>query len=559
MKTLLLAVLFAAVPAAQAAADTASYYGVTISTTQQRALMAIVGSIEVSTSVVTKDDPAIILNGKQRRLTVADDDRVNVTTMSPTGFAGVGADLLRVSSVSIGAFYSNGNIRTNLGLAAGGAGDIWVEKAGDTMAGTLNMSSYMLTSSSDVSAAHYQINGNTVLSLLPGTGSLGVGANAGSVSTGDNNSFFGFGAGYSNTTGNKNSFLGYQTGYFNTAGSENSFFSSGAGISNTTGSQNSFLGYQAGMANQIGSANTVLGYRAGSAGADWVYSFSSSTIVGYQAGFNVTTGGDNTFLGWQAGFTVKTGTGNILIGYNADAAAGTNNLLNIGGKILGNLAPNGGITLPATSSMTVLATSAISKLLIGGQPSYSAKLDVAGNISNTGIITSSGTGSYLASVNIGTNTSQAGADLHIGHNSGATNGGLMIEELYPSSARKWFITPSYVNGGMTFRDETGNRNVLTLNATGYAGIGTDTPTEKLTVAGNFVVSDNANIGWGNRSSQIHSLNGASGYMRFFTNNTEQLRIGVVDIPIGGALCKNANGELSKCTSAVNASGNCTCP
>ena len=30
-------------------------------------------------------------------------------------------------------------LRTNLGLVAGGAGDIWVEKAGDTMTGDLYM------------------------------------------------------------------------------------------------------------------------------------------------------------------------------------------------------------------------------------------------------------------------------------------------------------------------------------------------------------------------------------------------------------------------------------
>jgi len=39
------------------------------------------------------------------------------------------------SSVALAGFYDNATIRTNLGLAAGGAGDIWVEKAGDTMTG----------------------------------------------------------------------------------------------------------------------------------------------------------------------------------------------------------------------------------------------------------------------------------------------------------------------------------------------------------------------------------------------------------------------------------------
>src|SRR3990167_8868444 len=38
-----------------------------------------------------------------------------------------------------------GTARTNLGLVAGGTGDIWVEKAGDTMGGTLNMGTNSIT------------------------------------------------------------------------------------------------------------------------------------------------------------------------------------------------------------------------------------------------------------------------------------------------------------------------------------------------------------------------------------------------------------------------------
>ena len=44
------------------------------------------------------------------------------------------------------------NARTNLGLVAAGAGDIWVEKAGDTMTGTLNAVAIASTSSITSSA-----------------------------------------------------------------------------------------------------------------------------------------------------------------------------------------------------------------------------------------------------------------------------------------------------------------------------------------------------------------------------------------------------------------------
>ncbi|MFA6316884.1 MAG: tail fiber domain-containing protein, partial [Elusimicrobiota bacterium] len=57
--------------------------------------------------------------------------------------------------------------RTTLGLIAGGAGDIWAEKAGDTMTGGLNFSAV----ASDITTAS-----NEDLALMPnGTGKVGVG------------------------------------------------------------------------------------------------------------------------------------------------------------------------------------------------------------------------------------------------------------------------------------------------------------------------------------------------------------------------------------------------
>jgi len=67
-------------------------------------------------------------------------------------------------------------------------------------------------------------------------------------------------------------------------------------------------------------------------------SFSSSTLVGYQAGYGLSTGSDNILLGWKAGYSVTTGTGNIIIGYNKDASSpDAKNELNIGGVLYGNL------------------------------------------------------------------------------------------------------------------------------------------------------------------------------------------------------------------------------
>ncbi|MEK6536900.1 MAG: hypothetical protein AABZ63_05400, partial [Actinomycetota bacterium] len=128
---------------------------------------------------------------------------------------------------------------------------------------TLQMGVYGVNTSSHISAAAYQINGSTMVAVLPGIDSIAYGVNAGSSSiTGGNyNTFIGNQAGALKTAGEYNSLLGYRAGYAD-GGSYNSFLGAQAGYS-TTGSNNSFLGYQAGYSNATGQYNSLLGYRAG--------------------------------------------------------------------------------------------------------------------------------------------------------------------------------------------------------------------------------------------------------------------------------------------------------
>jgi len=244
------------------------------------------------------------------------------------------------------------------------------DNLGSHVAGAaLQMGAYGIVTSSVITAARYQINGSTVLAILGGSGSFGVGVDITNVNTGNYNVFAGPGAGHSNTTGQQNAFLGYGSGYnnntapsntflgyiagqVNTTGSNNSFIGAAsggsntigalnvtlglqAGYMNTTGSNNSVVGSSAAYSNQTGSANAVFGNEAGRGGGG---SFSSSTIMGYRAGYGLTTGSDNIFVGFQAGYAVTSGTGNIVIGYSEDTyAAAVSNQLNIGGVIYGNL------------------------------------------------------------------------------------------------------------------------------------------------------------------------------------------------------------------------------
>jgi len=141
---------------------------------------------------------------------------------------------------------------------------------------------------------------------------LGLGAGY-TNTTSSWNTFLGFNAGYSNTTGNYNTFLGGRAGKNNTTGFDNTFLGGSAGYQNTTGYSNTFLGILAGGFNTTGYCNTFLGNQAG-----WYNTTGgSNTFMGYQAGGSNTTGSSNTFLGLMAGVFNTTGSGNVFLGYTA--------------------------------------------------------------------------------------------------------------------------------------------------------------------------------------------------------------------------------------------------
>lgn len=101
----------------------------------------------------------------------------------------------------------------------------------------------------------------------------------------------------------------------NTAG-ESVFIGASAGT-NTTGESNTFVGWGSGPVNTTGIYNTFIGRSAGNAYVNGTY----STIIGALSGLN-TTGSNNTFIGFGVGYNITSGSSNVCLGTSAGPLTG---------------------------------------------------------------------------------------------------------------------------------------------------------------------------------------------------------------------------------------------
>ncbi len=242
-----------------------------------------------------------------------------------------------------------------------------------------------------------------------GTANVFMGNFAGYANVGASyNLFLGNNAGQDNTTGEKNVILGSDAGYSNTIGNKNTFIGNLAGTSNLTGNSNLYAGFQAGYGNSDGSFNVFLGQNAGldaigsnntligNASGNLVNS-DYNTMVGFQTGYNTTTGAGNAFFGHQSGHENITGTDNTYIGPNAGYSntAGSYNVM-IGHEagyyeygsnklVIDNafsFTPNTGSLIYGDFSTDELRLNA--SVGISVAPSITYKLNVAGSVYVTG-------------------------------------------------------------------------------------------------------------------------------------------------------------------------------
>ncbi|MBF9237437.1 hypothetical protein I2I05_08505 [Hymenobacter sp. BT683] len=149
---------------------------------------------------------------------------------------------------------------------------------------------------------------NTSYGLLAGAGGLGItmlGASAGAVNTGNNNTFVGIGSGSANTSASNNAFIGSYAGQANTTGQNNVFLGHFAARNTTTGSSNVMIGSVVAQANTTGANNVFLGFGAGNSN---------------------TTGTNNIAIGSGAGPLTATLTNTVSLGTSARATT-TNTML----------------------------------------------------------------------------------------------------------------------------------------------------------------------------------------------------------------------------------------
>ena len=303
----------------------------------------------------------------------------------------------------------------------------------------------------------------------------------------------GYNAGYSTTGALRSNFLGYEAGWLATNAQYSNFVGYYAGNMAANASNSNFLGRYAGWPAVNASNSNFLGYQAGYSAT----SASNSNFLGNSAGYEATNAQYSNFLGYQAGSSATSAQYSNFFGYQAGAnLTGTSD----------NIAIGRGAAYRATSF------SVTSGIFIGGNctTNGTAVTNVIG-LGNDITLTTSNT------VVIGNSSQNIGI------------GGL--------------VNPSYkldVSGSGRF---TSNLLVQgTVTVSGDVGIGTTSPSEKLSISGNagsytalkisngaaggrsygFASTDNTN---GNGGGKFGTYDFTAGAYRMMIDNTGNVGIG----------------------------------
>jgi hypothetical protein len=305
---------------------------------------------------------------------------------------------------------------------------------------------------------HQQLNVllgyQTGTAITTGSSNVAVGHQAlASLTTGERNTAIGYQTLFNNTTGIINDAVGYKALYNNTSGGSNVAFGYFALTSNTVGGGNVAVGREALYMNSTGDSNTGVGLSSlmlNSIGTE-------NTGFGKYTLFNNSTGFHNTAVGANALYNNTTGNNNTIVGYDADVATGN----------LTNVTAIGYNSKVRTSNSLVLGDTTNVNVGIGtGSPTK--KLDVRGQVRI--VDGTQGAGKVLTSDASGNASWQASAASVWGlsGNAGTTPG----TDFIGTSDNQDLIV------------KTNNTEKVRVLASGYVGLGTNSPAALLDVNGN---------------------------------------------------------------------------
>ena len=246
--------------------------------------------------------------------------------------------------------------------------------------------------------------------------------------------------------------------------STNTLLSYGGLQANTTGYHNVAIGTNALLLNTTGYGNTAIG----STSSQSITSGFTNTAIGYQTLGNASTASGNTVVGYNAGLNITTGSNNTIIGAYAATATMSNNVILADGQ--GNIR----YQWDGTDNILTGRLKASSNILVEG----------GSILLKQGVATTSGSGYLSLSGSTGTGTGV----IVIGLGNGATSSlafpnGSNYSYTYPASTGTLVLgtgTTNYLSK-WTASGVLGN-SLLFDNGTNV-GIGTSTPTQKLTIGG----------------------------------------------------------------------------
>lgn len=395
---------------------------------------------QLSSTPGTPEIPVCIVLRQQ-----AQSGRVYVRTWTPGGVKAAGSTgqvQYNGGSSSFAAsanlFWDNSNNRLGIGTSSPSR---TLDVNGDTaIAGRLQLTAttnnLLITDSTATPAGSANTIVGNGITVRNSTNNTLVGFEAGKGTAAFNDTTaIGYRALTALSTGTENTAVGFQAGTAVTTGASNTFFGHDAGVAITTGSRTTAFGAQAGRnVSTVGvTNNTYVGYQAG-LGAVGGSTGVNNTILGAQAGLNLTTGSSNTFLGVTAGGTSTTMFQSVAVGaFALDAATTASNLTAVGYNALGGattltnttaVGKDAALALQAgnqnaffgeSAGLTVVNCNAFTAIGRGAGLNYNA----SGNANNTFVGNVAGFGT--AGSCVGTNNTFIGADAGKNYTSGTNN------------------------------------------------------------------------------------------------------------------------------------------